>query len=600
MAGWRNRACATVGVAETSSVRSQDDFRRTITRPSKSPAPSFGIWKPARVPRSLPARRRWRHLVAAARGTERATPRHRARASRLRAFADPDWMMSVSDLAYFYLDVLRGAGFARRASRRPLRRRLDRGRDGDPQHRAARDADTDGAGRRRAARRRFGDIFLWSAEEFAAHQFHDRQARRGMAAARPGLDIDIDLQNRAAAGAARLAPAAAQSATGALAAPHRYADLADLGRGRPGHARSPATEPFMRGIARAPASGVAEHRPRAADRTRRRDRGRSSTPSCREPGMKTFFFHLMPYADLDLNYADRYNSAWVTLPNSYFDPDDGRAALPPLHRRARTRRRARLRRHLRQRAPPERLWPDAGAEPDRRARWRAPPSTPRSRSSAARCRWSSNPVNIAEEFAMLDQMSGGRIIAGFVRGIGSEYYRQRRQSDALARALLRGARSDPAAPGREIGPFRYHGRHYQFDYVNLWPRPLQQPHPPVWIPSQGSSETVRVVRGGETQIHLSADLQPDRSSRRSRSTSIARSPRSEGYEAHRRRSAGRCRSTWRRPTRSRAASSSRTSRRSSTNSCAMPHRDAVAARLFVDRLDQGADREQVRAARQRA
>ena len=39
--------------------------------------------------------------------------------------------------------------------------------------------------------------------------------------------------------------------------------------------------------------------------------------------MKTFFFHLMPYADLDLSYTDRYDSAWVTLPNSYFDPKVG-------------------------------------------------------------------------------------------------------------------------------------------------------------------------------------------------------------------------------------------------------------------------------------
>ena len=27
-------------------------------------------------------------------------------------------------------------------------------------------------------------------------------------------------------------------------------------------------------------------------------------------------------------------------------------------------------------------------------------------------------------------------------------------------------------------------------YVNLWPRPYQKPHPPIWIPSQGSKETI--------------------------------------------------------------------------------------------------------------
>ena len=41
--------------------------------------------------------------------------------------------------------------------------------------------------------------------------------------------------------------------------------------------------------------------------------------------MKLFFFHLMPYGDLDLSYADKHDTAWVTLPNSYFDPAKGKA-----------------------------------------------------------------------------------------------------------------------------------------------------------------------------------------------------------------------------------------------------------------------------------
>jgi alkanesulfonate monooxygenase SsuD/methylene tetrahydromethanopterin reductase-like flavin-dependent oxidoreductase (luciferase family) len=42
----------------------------------------------------------------------------------------------------------------------------------------------------------------------------------------------------------------------------------------------------------------------------------------------------------------------------------------------------------------------------------------------------------------------------------------------------------------EPGPFAFDGRHFSLQYVNLWPRPYQRPHPPIWIPSQGSSETV--------------------------------------------------------------------------------------------------------------
>src|SRR5262249_37294029 len=43
----------------------------------------------------------------------------------------------------------------------------------------------------------------------------------------------------------------------------------------------------------------------------------------REPAMKVFMFHLMPYAYLDMNFSDKYRAAWVVLPNSYFDPKKG-------------------------------------------------------------------------------------------------------------------------------------------------------------------------------------------------------------------------------------------------------------------------------------
>lgn len=74
-----------------------------------------------------------------------------------------------------------------------------------------------------------------------------------------------------------------------------------------------------------------------------------------------------------------------------------------------------------------------------------------------------NPLVVAEEYAMLDNLSRGRLIAGFVRGIGA---------------------------WTEEGPFPFEGKHYQFDYVNLWPRPYRKPHPPIWIPSQGSASTI--------------------------------------------------------------------------------------------------------------
>ncbi len=100
-----------------------------------------------------------------------------------------------------------------------------------------------------------------------------------------------------------------------------------------------------------------------------------------------------------------------------------------------------------------------------------------------------NPVTVAEEFAMVDNITEGRFIAGFVRGIGAEYHawgvnpaeshdRFHEAHDLIVRAWT------------EIGPFHFEGKHYDFEYVNTWPRPYQQPRPPIWIPSQGSSETI--------------------------------------------------------------------------------------------------------------
>jgi alkanesulfonate monooxygenase SsuD/methylene tetrahydromethanopterin reductase-like flavin-dependent oxidoreductase (luciferase family) len=38
-------------------------------------------------------------------------------------------------------------------------------------------------------------------------------------------------------------------------------------------------------------------------------------------------------------------------------------------------------------------------------------------------------------------------------------------------------------------PFAFNGKFTKLRYVNLWPRPIQQPHPPVWVPGLGSIET---------------------------------------------------------------------------------------------------------------
>jgi alkanesulfonate monooxygenase SsuD/methylene tetrahydromethanopterin reductase-like flavin-dependent oxidoreductase (luciferase family) len=101
-----------------------------------------------------------------------------------------------------------------------------------------------------------------------------------------------------------------------------------------------------------------------------------------------------------------------------------------------------------------------------------------------------NPIRLAEEVAMLDLMSGGRIISGFVRGIGIEQFSMN-LAPAINRERFQESHDLILKCWTESGPFRWQGKHFEFRYVNPWTFPLQKPHPPIWIPGIGSTESIR-------------------------------------------------------------------------------------------------------------
>ncbi len=196
----------------------------------------------------------------------------------------------------------------------------------------------------------------------------------------------------------------------------------------------------------------------------------------------------MPYADLDLKAGREHGTVWVNLPNSNFDPVKG-------HRL--------YNRYLDELEHGEELGFDAIAVNEHHQTAYGLMPSPIVTASALARRTSrakiailgsalplrEHPLMVAEEHAMIDVISGGRLISGFVRGIGAEYHtfgvnptfshdRFHEAHDLIVRAWT------------EPGPFAFQGRHYNVQYVNLWPRPYQKPHPPIWIPSQGSKETI--------------------------------------------------------------------------------------------------------------
>src|ERR1700746_136663 len=187
-------------------------------------------------------------------------------------------------------------------------------------------------------------------------------------------------------------------------------------------------------------------------------------------------FHLTPYRDLPPDFDQRYKSA-------YIDP----------------------------------VWFDV-ADPDKVGRYYnwplgeigpAPPQLAHGPHSAtlqigSTLPSTSPPTRIAEEYALIDCLSGGRLVAGFPTRLppdgaisnGVVQVEQRERYREALQLVLK------AWQAREV--FAWNGKHYQLPMVNLWPRPIQQPHPPIWIPGSGSATTVEfVVDRDDCFCHLS-------------------------------------------------------------------------------------------------
>lgn len=100
-----------------------------------------------------------------------------------------------------------------------------------------------------------------------------------------------------------------------------------------------------------------------------------------------------------------------------------------------------------------------------------------------------NPLSVAEEWAMLDNMTRGRLNVGMVRGIGVEYHasninpvesndRYIEAHDLIVKSWV------------EEGAMTFQGKYYENRHFAIFPRTYQQPHPPIWIPSGGNRGTI--------------------------------------------------------------------------------------------------------------
>jgi alkanesulfonate monooxygenase SsuD/methylene tetrahydromethanopterin reductase-like flavin-dependent oxidoreductase (luciferase family) len=204
--------------------------------------------------------------------------------------------------------------------------------------------------------------------------------------------------------------------------------------------------------------------------------------------MKFHWFHLMPYRFLPDDFKQKHRSVWVDIPRSLYDPKVGHRLYNE---------------YLDQLEFADRMGFDGICVNEHHQNaYGLMPSPNIMAGALARRTQNANlvvlgnsialynpPIRVAEEFAMLDVLSGGRLVAGFPVGTSMDTTFCYGEVPATLREKYLEAHDLIIRSWTSPDSFAFNGKYTKLRYVNLWPRPLQQPHPPVWIPGGGSVET---------------------------------------------------------------------------------------------------------------
>ena len=207
--------------------------------------------------------------------------------------------------------------------------------------------------------------------------------------------------------------------------------------------------------------------------------------------MQFYMFHLMPWPYLPDDFAATHDAAWVTVENSLYDPQRGHEVYN---------------RYLDELELGDQLGFDGICVNEHHQNAYGLMPSPNIMAACLARRTShaklvvlgnvltlyDHPLRVAEEIAMLDVITGGRVVSGQVVGTGNEFFSYN-VNPTYARERYHEAHELIVKAWTTPGPFPWEGEHYRFRYVNVWPRPIQQPHPPIWIPGSGSRETVEWV-----------------------------------------------------------------------------------------------------------
>lgn len=211
--------------------------------------------------------------------------------------------------------------------------------------------------------------------------------------------------------------------------------------------------------------------------------------------MKIACFHLMPYRDLDADFEKKHKSAWFTLP---FEGIADRSRVSQYYNWTLDEHEFAARMGFdgvctnehHQNAYGFMVNPNMMGSALARATRGTRTAIVQLGETAA---FLNPPIRVAEEYAMLDSISDGRVVAGFPVGLGGDFAYSYGMAPVDQRARFREAHDLIKKAWTSSEPFAWNGKFYQLPMVNIWPKPAQQPHPPVWVPGNASPTTWEFV-----------------------------------------------------------------------------------------------------------
>lgn len=109
-----------------------------------------------------------------------------------------------------------------------------------------------------------------------------------------------------------------------------------------------------------------------------------------------------------------------------------------------------------------------------------------------------DPIRVAEEMALVDVLSRGRLVCGFVRGVPYEVAAANVRPINMTDRFWEAHDLILKAWTTHDGPFSWTGEFFEHRQVNIWPRPYQDPHPPVWVSTLNPMSTKPIAEHGYT------------------------------------------------------------------------------------------------------